>query len=101
MYHQIDTVRYDPWQLAVTPDHFEQQLSYLKRNFSVIPLDELNNDIRKNKIKSGSVAITFDDGFRDNFVSAAPCLDHYRLPATFYITTSAITLIDNISSTSL
>src|SRR5690606_8710196 len=36
------------------------------------------------------VAITFDDGFRDNYSHAAPMLDWYDLPATFYFSTTQL-----------
>lgn len=37
-----------------------------------------------------SFAVTFDDGFENNFSVAAPILAEYKVPATFYITTGFI-----------
>ena len=37
-----------------------------------------------------AVAITFDDGLLDNLTCAAPLLEKYRLPATFYIITGGL-----------
>jgi peptidoglycan/xylan/chitin deacetylase (PgdA/CDA1 family) len=37
-----------------------------------------------------SYAITFDDGFKNNHEIAAPILDDYSTPATFYITTDFV-----------
>jgi hypothetical protein len=37
-----------------------------------------------------AVAITFDDGFADNYETAAPILARYGLRATFYVTVSSI-----------
>jgi peptidoglycan/xylan/chitin deacetylase (PgdA/CDA1 family) len=36
-------------------------------------------------VKQNSVAITFDDGYRDNLTTAIPILEQERLPATFFI----------------
>jgi peptidoglycan/xylan/chitin deacetylase (PgdA/CDA1 family) len=90
MYHQIDSRKLDPWQLAVSPENFEEQLRYLKRNYLVLPMQALAEDIRQGSVRNRSIAITFDDGFRDNFVHAVPLLEKYKLPATFYIATGAI-----------
>ena len=35
-------------------------------------------------------AITFDDGFENNYSLAAPILDDFNLPATFYFSTDFI-----------
>lgn len=88
MYHQVCERRDDPWELAVHPDNFHAQLEYLKKNFDVVPVSELAEGISRHKMKR-AVAITFDDGFKDNYTNAAPLLDWHELPATFYVATSA------------
>ena len=45
---------------------------------------------RKKKLKKKSFAITFDDGFENNYSIAAPILINYKIPFTFYITTSFV-----------
>ena len=37
-----------------------------------------------------SVAVTFDDGFADNYDVVLPILNRYRVPATFYIMVNAV-----------
>lgn len=89
MYHQVCDRKDDPWELAVHPDHFQTQLEYLKKNFEVLPIADLVDGVSRRKVKR-AISITFDDGFRDNYTNAAPLLDWLDLPATFYVTTTAI-----------
>jgi peptidoglycan/xylan/chitin deacetylase (PgdA/CDA1 family) len=90
MYHQVCERKHDPWELAVHPYHFHGQLDYLKKNFRVVSIEHLNNSIVNRTLKPKTIAITFDDGFQDNYTNAAPLLDWHELPATFYVETSAM-----------
>lgn len=87
MYHRIGEVSIDPWQLSVSEINFEQQLKVLKKDFNIISVNELLNQITSGSIKKKNICITFDDGYLDNFAKAAPLLKKYDCPATFYITT--------------
>lgn len=89
MYHQVCERKTDPWELAVHPDHFHAQLDYLKKNFNVVSMAELADGVVNHKVKK-TVAITFDDGLKDNYTNAAPLLDYHNLPATFYVATTAM-----------
>src|SRR5690606_24248822 len=89
MYHRICEPRDDPWELAVHPNHFEAHLSWLKNNFEVIPVSEMIRRIGNGGLHR-TVALTFDDGLKDNYNNAAPLLDWHALPATFYLATSAM-----------
>lgn len=89
MYHRVDHVPCDPWELNVTPENFENQLRCLKK-YSIISMNELAERLSKKENLKNTIAITFDDGYLDNFTNAAPLLKKYNLPATFYITTGNI-----------
>jgi peptidoglycan/xylan/chitin deacetylase (PgdA/CDA1 family) len=89
MYHQVCERKNDPWELAVCPKHFQAQLEYLKENFNVVPMADLAGGIERHAMKK-SVALTFDDGFKDNYSNAAPVLDWLEIPATFYVSTTAV-----------
>jgi peptidoglycan/xylan/chitin deacetylase (PgdA/CDA1 family) len=90
MYHRIASSAIDPWELAVSADNFEQHLQLLKKNYIVEPLPQLVEDLRKKKIKKKSIAISFDDGYTDNYFTAKRLLEKYDLPATFFITSKNI-----------
>lgn len=90
MYHRIASSTIDPWELAVSADNFEQHLQVLKRNYIVEPLPQLVEELKKKKIKKKCIAISFDDGYADNYFTAKPLLEKYNLPATFFITSKNI-----------
>ena len=90
MYHRVAEPEADVWDIAVSPDNFDYQLQILKQSRHVIPLKNLVENIKNNKVKKNSIAITFDDGYADNFLAAKPLLEKYDLPATFFITSSNI-----------
>ncbi len=75
----------------ISPSAFEQHLIYLKKNFDVVSLTELVETVATKKPFSRSlVAITFDDGYKNNFTEAYPILKKENVPATFFITTNFI-----------
>ncbi len=90
MYHQVATVPCDPWQLAVSPENFDSHLTILKKHFQVVSLEEMITNLKKLPLGRRMVAITFDDGFKDNFDNAAPVLQKHKLPTTFFIATGLI-----------
>ena len=85
MYHRIAEIDTDPWQLAVSPANFEQQLHVLSRFYKVISVENLVSRLGTNSILHKGICLTFDDGYRDNFFSAKPLLEKYNCPATFFI----------------
>ena len=81
LYHRVAEPRDDPFQLAVSPHNFESHLEYLSRRGGVVPLTEVHV-----RTKVDRIAITFDDGYRDNAETAAPALASAGLPVTWFIT---------------
>jgi peptidoglycan/xylan/chitin deacetylase (PgdA/CDA1 family) len=85
VYHSISDDPLNPF--SVSPADFEEQVRYLAREYNVISLEELVACIRddEGEIPPDSVVLTFDDGFRDNYVRAYPILKRYGVPATIFV----------------
>lgn len=90
MYHRIDELTCDPWQLAVNPAHFEQQLRVIREHWNPISLAEMAQGVAHQSVIGRGVVLTFDDGYIDNFEVARPLLERYNIPATFFITTQNV-----------
>lgn len=90
MYHRVDIEGMDPWGLCVTPKNFAEQLEVIQKYANPIALEKLTTNIKSGKVIPKSIAITFDDGYVNNFTYAKPLLEKFNIPATFYITTGMI-----------
>ncbi len=101
MYHHVaplETVPRDRspdegWNWRLSPEAFERQLVELRRRgYHLMPLPEIVEEIRERGIEDPmSAAITFDDGWVDNYQFALPVLRKHSVPATFFATTAHLT----------
>jgi peptidoglycan/xylan/chitin deacetylase (PgdA/CDA1 family) len=76
--------------LTVSLPLFERYCAFFKKHFDVVPLHEIVDRLERGKKLNGELAITFDDGYRDNYENAAPVLLKLALPATFFVVTKWI-----------
>jgi peptidoglycan/xylan/chitin deacetylase (PgdA/CDA1 family) len=92
MYHSVSEAPVSGNRLAVSVDSFRRQMQFLKNhNYNVVPLEAVANLITgQKKIPAKTLAITFDDGYRDNYTNAFPILKKYNLPATMFIITNEV-----------
>lgn len=95
-YHRIGNPvddPFDPELFSATGDQLNDQMSYLKRHFSLVTLEEAlafvegaNNE----KSRHCRVLITFDDGYLDNFSLAFPILRSHGVQGVFFLATSIV-----------
>ena len=66
---------------GITASAFEKQMRFLLRHFKPVKASQAQSASNS----SMRFAVTFDDGYEDNFSVAAPILKHLGIPATFYV----------------
>lgn len=94
LYHKISNPRPDTRiRGAFTPpQRFARQMAYLKkRGFVFYTASELIKHFEQNgQFPKGGVALTFDDGWKDNYLNAFPVLKQFGIKATIFIIPSSI-----------
>ncbi len=77
--------------MYLSPETFDLHLSELKRRFELVHLDEWLHRAREGRpLPQLACAITFDDGWRDNYEFALPVLVKHRAPATIFLVSSYV-----------
>lgn len=86
MYHSV----HPRHSLAVEPRLFRQQIAWLVENYRVVTLDQYIESKVAGNLPASWAAVTFDDGYRDNYVHAYPVLKEFACPATIFVASSFI-----------
>ncbi|MFC1657465.1 polysaccharide deacetylase family protein [Candidatus Moduliflexota bacterium] len=93
LYHRVVPKEWEPGvcslpEIVTFRDTFDRHMDWVSKDYAVISGGELLERKKKGlKIPDRAVVITFDDGWEDNYLFAAPVLKKYGLPATIFLTT--------------
>lgn len=97
MYHRVlpeHECRNYPLESLVVPDQaFEEQVNWLQHHCRVLPVREALlafNSAGNAASRRPIVALTFDDGYLDNYNAVAPMLERRDMRATFFVTTGFV-----------
>jgi len=95
MYHGVTATRsFDGLRnasdLHLARETFVSHLRLLRRHRRVIGISEMAEGLRDGADLRNTVALTFDDGYLNNVLEAAPLLADHQLPAAFFLATSYI-----------
>jgi len=89
-YHGVDPLHHPVLnfdRLQADPAVFSRQIDTLSRHFHIIDLQQaVRQFLAEGCWPRASLAITFDDGYRNNLDIAAPILKQKGVPATFFVT---------------
>jgi len=93
-YHRIlplpDARRYPFQGMVLARDEFQGHIAHLARHYRPLPFGEALELLRAGALPERAIAVTFDDGYRDNYEYAFPILKRFGVPATFFLVTECI-----------
>jgi len=88
LYHRVtDEVRDN---LTVGVAQFERQMALVRKYCDVMSIEQVLESQHIVRSKRPLVAVSFDDGYLDNYTNAAPILMRHGIPASFFVTTGII-----------
>lgn len=94
-YHSIHSIGpdylFDVGVVDASEESFDQQMACVARYFAPITVRELLAAPNVDRLPPNPIAITFDDGYRNNLDVAVPILERHGLRATFFVATAFIT----------
>lgn len=91
-YHRVANHHDFPSDVPLTTTRdFEKQILYLRRRHTMMSLAELGKALNEGtRIPANAAVVTFDDGYKDNYLNAYPILKKYNVPATIFLATGHI-----------
>lgn len=95
MYHHVcpagcvpaESVALEGWGYRISPEDFRRQLLWFQqRGWKYVSLERYIASLEEpRKHDMRNIAVTFDDGWVDNFQYAIPVLTDLRIPATIFV----------------
>lgn len=83
-YHRVADEHPNPWTIPC--DLFQEQMDWIRDNFDLIDLQELQRRVRCRDSHRPAVHVTFDDGYAENCRFALPYLMRHKIPCTYFVT---------------
>jgi peptidoglycan/xylan/chitin deacetylase (PgdA/CDA1 family) len=94
MYHRVvkenETEGLQPG-IFVTADTFDRQVGFITGHFKLIAMSDFIGSLPNDNSYCGKdIILTFDDGWRDNYLNAFPIIKKHNIPVTIYLTSDFI-----------
>ena len=88
MYHAVGPEEGEDWpkSLIMKPELFEAHLRYLKeQGYTIVTVAELADRLQKGESVDKYIALSFDDGYKNNYSVVLPLLQKYDAKGSFFV----------------
>lgn len=79
-------------RMSISTEGFWRQLLFLHRHYRIVGLNEATELLNSGGVSRPTVALTFDDGYADNFVSLRAVAEEFQVPVALFITSGPVDL---------
>jgi peptidoglycan/xylan/chitin deacetylase (PgdA/CDA1 family) len=79
-------------RMGISTERFWRQVRFLKRHYRIVGLSDAVRLLHSGEIRVPTVALTFDDGYADNFVSLRAVANEADIPVSIFVTTQPVSL---------
>jgi len=93
MYHLVEEPKSpEERRYAVSPHRFGSHMQSLRENgYRAVSLEDVEQHLQGNaQLPDKPVAVTFDDGYLNNYTNAFPILQEHAIPATLFLVVAAV-----------
>ena len=79
-----------PHRMGISTEEFWRQVRFLQRHYRIVSLSAACELLSSGSVKTPTVVLTFDDGYRDNFVTLRAVADETTIPVAMYVATQPV-----------
>ncbi|MGH9791951.1 MAG: polysaccharide deacetylase family protein, partial [Candidatus Acidiferrales bacterium] len=88
LYHHLVSDR--PHRMGIPTEEFLRHVRFLKCHYRLVSLPAALEKLRSGRMDSPTVVLTFDDGYRENFVNLRAVTEEENVSATLFICTNHV-----------
>jgi peptidoglycan/xylan/chitin deacetylase (PgdA/CDA1 family)/folate-dependent phosphoribosylglycinamide formyltransferase PurN len=88
LFHHLVADR--PHRLGISTEYFLRHVRFLQKYYDIVSLREAVEMLEANNVKRPTVVLTFDDGYRDNFINLRAVVEETGVPVTMFISSDHI-----------
>lgn len=79
-----------PHRMGISTEEFWRQVRFLQRHYRIVSLSEACELLSSGRVSAPTAVLTFDDGYRDNFVTLRAVAEETRTPIAMYVATQPV-----------
>jgi hypothetical protein len=81
-----------PHRMGMSTEDFWRRIRFLQRHYEIVSLSEADRRLRSGSVSVPTVALTFDDGYCDNFITLRAVAEETRTPIAVFVATQQVEL---------